>query len=349
MIKKPTSDKDFIIVLAMIIMMVIPVALTVRSIRVPDGKVFHLSTGTASHSIVAKATHKQIHKSPLDDSPFGYTWSLSLFIAPIIVIWSWLHLSFKDKLIKKTFWLTFGILTPVGFLLDIVFGDLFFIFPNKGAYLGIYLPAYDFEQSAWKLSLPIEEFIFYATGFMAILSIHMWCDEHWFGAYNKHNYSSEEFKAEVRKHEGIIKRLHIPSLIFGAILIIAAVFFKKYGDHAYKHGFPGYFTFLVVIAIVPAAAFFHTAKKLINWRAFSFTFFFFVMISLIWEATLANPYGWWWYNINQMMGLVIEPWSAIPIEASILWVAVTFTTVIIYYTIKIWLLSGKTFRKFFLG
>ena len=343
--KKITSDKDFITFLVMVVVLILPIIITLQSIDIPVKSVFISDTGTVS---MTKDAHKQGKKSHLDVSPLGYTWSLSIFIVPIIAIWAWLHLKFKDKLVKKTFWLTLGILTPIGFLLDIVFGDLFFIFPNKNAYLGIYLPAYDYELNAWKLILPIEEFIFYATGFIAVLSIHMWCDEHWFGAYNK-VYSTEEHKVEVHKYKGIVRNLHIPSLFFGAILIAAAVLYKKYGNHAHNSGFPGYFMFLVVIAIVPAIAFFHTAKALINWRAFSFTFFYVLLISLIWEATLANPYGWWWYNYDQIMGIQIEPWSSIPIEASILWGVVTFTTVVVYKTIKIWLLSGKTLRKFFLG
>ncbi len=32
--------------------------------------------------------------------------------------------------------------------------------------------------------IPIEEFIFYITGFMAVLLIYIWCDEYWLEAYN---------------------------------------------------------------------------------------------------------------------------------------------------------------------
>ena len=348
MSKKLTSDKDFITFLMMVVIVLLPVILTIHTIKVPVNSVFQSDTTAVSAPMVTTDNPIPEKKHHPNASPLGYTWSLSLFIIPIITIWIWLRFSFKDKIIEKTFWLTIGILTPIGFLLDLVFGNLFFIFPNKDAYLGIYLPGYNFELNAWTLSLPIEEFIFYATGFMAILSLHMWCDEHWFGAYNKLR-SSAEHEVEIRKLKGIMRNLHIPSLIFGAILIVAAVLYKKYGNHEHNSGFPGYFTFLVLIAIVPAIAFFHTAKVLINWRAFSFTFFFVLLISLIWEATFANPYGWWWYNHEQMLGSFIEPWSTLPVEASLLWMAVTFTTVVVYKTIRIWLLSGKTFRTFFWG
>jgi hypothetical protein len=60
-------------------------------------------------------------------------------------------------------------------------------------------------------------------------------------------------------------------------------------------GFPWCVTCLVVAGFVPAAGFFRTAQPFINWRAFSFTFFFIVLVSLLWEATLALPYGWWGY------------------------------------------------------
>ena len=41
------------------------------------------------------------------------------------------------------------------------------------------------------------------------------------------------------------------------------------------------------------------------------------------EATLAVPYGWWDYQQKQMMGLFIGAWAGLPIEAVVVWIAVT--------------------------
>ena len=335
----PTPKKDLAVFLGILAVIVIPAFLAIRSIDIPGELVFHSESTAVSGSVVANDGHKPEQKVyPPKCSPYGYTWSLSIFIAPILTIWTWLHFSFKDKDVKKAFWLTIGILIPIGFILDLVLGNLFFDFPNQGANLGIYLPGYDFERGAWIWDLPIEEFIFYATGFIAILSIYMWCDENWFEASNRRKFNMDHGIMSP-EYGAIIAFRPIPCIIIGAILIAGAVLYKKLGSHEYHNGFPGYFTYLVAIAIIPAIVFFKTVHEFINWRAFSFTLFLLLLVSMMWEATLAIPYGWWSYNPDQMMGLMIEPWSHLPIEAAMLWLVVTFTTTIVYETITIWILN----------
>lgn len=114
-------------------------------------------------------------------------------------------------------------------------------------------------------------------------------------------------------------------------------------------GFPAYFTFLLAVAFVPAAGLFRSARPFINWRAFSLTSFFVVLISLLWEVTLALPYGWWGFESKMMIGLTIGAWSGLPIEEVLLWFAVTFTTVIVFEVIKIWQASGLDFLEALLG
>ena len=112
---------------------------------------------------------------------------------------------------------------------------------------------------------------------------------------------------------------------------------------------PLYFTFLVLAAIIPSAALFRATRDFINWRAFSFTFFLILLVSVIWEVTLAQPYRWWEYQNDQMLGIFIKAWFGLPIEAVLVWVAVTFTTVITYEVVKIWQASGKAARSAFFG
>ncbi|HEV2500765.1 MAG TPA: hypothetical protein VGY31_14425, partial [Terriglobia bacterium] len=114
-------------------------------------------------------------------------------------------------------------------------------------------------------------------------------------------------------------------------------------------GFPGYFVFLVVGAVVPAASFFPTARPFINWRAFSITLFFILLISLLWEVTLAVPYGWWEYRENQMVGVFIGAWTRLPIEAVCVWIAVTYATTIVFEIVKLWQASGRKVKHAFLG
>jgi hypothetical protein len=65
-------------------------------------------------------------------------------------------------------------------------------------------------------------------------------------------------------------------------------------------------------------------------------------MSLLWEATLALPYGWWEYRPRTMMGLHIGAWSGLPF-------AVTFTTLITYEVIKIWKALGTRALEAFFG
>ncbi len=107
--------------------------------------------------------------------------------------------------------------------------------------------------------------------------------------------------------------------------------------------------FLVVGALLPAASFFHTARSFINWRAFSITLFFILHISLLWDVTLAVPYGWWAYRDDQMLGVFIRAWSRLPIEAVCVWISVAYATTTVFEVVKLWQASGRKAKHAFLG
>ena len=50
-----------------------------------------------------------------------------------------------------------------------------------------------------------------------------------------------------------------------------------------------------------------------------------------------------------MMGLTIGAWSHLPIEAVCVWLAVSFTTMISYEAVQIWLATGLRARAAFFG
>ena len=110
-------------------------------------------------------------------------------------------------------------------------------------------------------------------------------------------------------------------------------FYKKFGPHPWHEGFPGYFLFLTSVAITPSILFFPVANPYINWRAFSLAFLFMLLVSLFWEATIAVPYQWWGFQPRQMLGILINGFSSLPVEEPILWLGVTWATVIVYETI----------------
>ena len=91
------------------------------------------------------------------------------------------------------------------------------------------------------------------------------------------------------------------------------------------------------------------ARRFINWRALSLTLFIMLLVSELWEATLALPYGWWGFQPRQMIGLLVGAWSNLPIEEVGVWIAVSYATVIVFEVIKIWQASGRKAKDAFLG
>jgi hypothetical protein len=83
-------------------------------------------------------------------------------VVPILVIAVWFLPGEGLEIPQRTFWRTIGILAPVGCLLDVIFAQWFFCFPNPKATLGIAAPALG-------RPVPIEEYFFYLTGFITIL------------------------------------------------------------------------------------------------------------------------------------------------------------------------------------
>lgn len=311
--KDPSPRLSAWMVAAMLAMIAVPAAITLRTVSSPG-------------------TLQVLNFNP---TPHGYTWSLLLFVVPIVVIAFWFLPAEGVEIPQWAFWRTIAVLVPIGFGLDFFFAQRFFVFRNAGATLGIRAPALG-------APVPVEEYIFYFTGFLCVLLLYVWLDEFWLVAYNVRDYPGESKK---------ISRLfqfHPTSAIVGVVLIVTALIYKKMFSPV-PEGFPSYFTFLVLGAFVPAMNFFPTVRPFINWRAFSLTLFIIVLVSLLWEATLAVPYQWWGFQPTQMTGLFIGAWAGLPIEEVCLWIAVSYSTVIVFEIFKLWQASGRTAKHAFLG
>lgn len=311
-IPPPSPRTSFQIVIAILVMIAVPAALTLHTVRVPP-------------IVDPAATHL---------TPYGYTISLLLFIVPILVIAIWFLPREGVYISRKSFAQTIAILFPLGAALDFFFAHSFFLFPNPIATLRI-------EAPALGGGVPIEEYLFYFTGFVAVLLIYIWLDEYWLSAY------SIPVDAQRRINFDRLLRFHPQSLIMAIVLIAAAFLFRHFC--VATPGFPGYFTFLVIGALAPSAVLFPSALPVINWRAFGLTFFLILLISLLWEATLALPYGWWRFQEAHMIGIYITAWSRLPIEEVFVWIAVTYATTIVYEIVRRWHSSGKSARHAFMG
>ncbi len=309
---KRWRSKEAAVVFYLICALVIPAALTLQTVSAPG------------ELVVTSA----------NPTPLGYTISLSLFIFPMFAIGWWFFRNPEITFQKKAFNLTVALLFPLGVILDLLFGNTFFLFQNHQAVLGITLPAVNGR-------IPIEELVFYLTGFILVLLIYVWGDEYWFARYNVPDYQSQSHKVEK------ILRFHPASLILGAFLIAAAAGYKIYLSG--EPGFPWYFIYLTLVALLPSAGFYHCVKDFINWRAFSFTLLIIVLISLLWEVTLALPYQWWGFQHKAMIGIYIDAWHGLPLEEIVVWLAVSYTTVIVFEVIKICLASKKPLRQALLG
>src|SRR6185503_141168 len=195
-------------VVVMLALVSVPAALTLRSVRAP---------GT-------------LQLPDANPSPLGYTISLLLFLVPIAVIGLWFMRRREPQIPKKAFLSTLALLVPVGFGLDFFFANRFFVFPNRGATLGIGAPALGGP-------VPVEEYVFYLTGFLAVLLIYVWLDEYWLAAYNVPDYHGPA-SAIPR-----LVRFHPASAVVGAVLVALAIAYKKLFSED-PAGFPGYFAFI---------------------------------------------------------------------------------------------------------
>src|SRR5690348_12554563 len=107
---------DFKVLIGMILVLVIPFALTLVTIKQPRPKVSDLAA---------------------NPSPYGYTLSLTLFIIPVIVLAAWQSFRKENPIQKKAFWITAILVAGCGVMLDVFFGLTFFTFENHRATLGI--------------------------------------------------------------------------------------------------------------------------------------------------------------------------------------------------------------------
>jgi hypothetical protein len=311
----PGPRHSFLLVIAILAMIGVPAGLTLHTV--------HLS-----------ALNPETATTP-GASPYGYTVSLLLFIVPTLVIAFWFVPQEGAMIEKKSFLWTIGLLFPIGAGLDFFFARYFFTFPNQSATLGIHAPALG-------APVPIEEYAFYLTGFLCVLLLYLWLDQYWLAAYSIQTESAQ------RKQFQRLFNFHPESLVMALVLVAGAIIYKKFFSPA-PIGFPGYFIFIALAALVPSSALLPSARPVINWRAFSLAIFFVLLVSIIWEATLAIPYGWWNYRDQQMLGVRITAWGGLPIEAVCLWMAVTYATVIVYETVKCWQTSGKSMRRALFG
>jgi lycopene cyclase domain-containing protein len=248
-----------------------------------------------------------------------YTVSLLLWITPVIAL-TFFFIVKRLLTPEKSFAIGASIivLALVGISLDLLFAKSFFTFPNKQALCGIAI-----------MNVPIEEFVFYITGFWFILFIYVFCDEWYLKKYNLPDEKYARYRSRLKR----LLFLHIPSAWWGIGIVLAGFIIKRIANPEGSL-IPGYFTFVAVLAYIPAFLFYRVTKSFVNWRAYFFCLILTVLISIIWEVTLALPRGYWGYQHGSMLGIFIGVWNGLPIEQITVWFFCTYV-IFFYEFIKI--------------
>ncbi len=317
-----TVKNPVIVVLAMHVTLFLPAWFTLDSVKV-------------TRPMVDLGLHP-------DPSPFGYTISLSLWLFPALAVLALLSRHPQRKLPLQSFAWTVGILFVLGVILDFFLGNLFFAFPCRGATLGFDLWGIDWSTMSLARNIPVEEFFFYFFGDSAALLIYLFCDIYWLDRYSQ---ASNPYPIAER---GRLLQFAWWPIVLGVAMVLAAALYKRFLS-PFPDGFPWYFTFLVFVAFVPAALFFTKVRERVNWRAYVSTALTMFFISLLYECTIAYPYGWWAYKDSMILGVRVRAMSGLPVEEPFLWLLVSFNAVILFETIRAIVGSEESIRHVLFG
>ena len=215
--KNHVAEKHLKVYFAILLGMVIPFALTLLRVHEP------MATPPLTPTL----------------SPLGYSYSLLIFVVPIIFFIIWLIKNPQYKIETKAYWGCIAGVFILGCILDFIFGYSFFTFPNREAVWGLRLTSFSFETWSWVSGyLPIEEFGFYLLGAMYMISMYLWGVLFWFRRYNHSDHGSKCFELD---------KIFDPNkwvIVFCLALVIVGFIVKKMGPH--PEGFSGYFTFIIV-------------------------------------------------------------------------------------------------------
>ena len=268
---------------------------------------------------------------PEGAASLGYTKSLILFVVPIAAMAAWfLWPGHHENRHWRPFGYTIGFITVLWTGLDILLAHTFFVFPDPDSATGIAIPGLD-PATGWGWNVPIEEVLFYILGSAYLVLAYIWASEVWFPDRDQ---ADSEY---VGRWPGRLGKLVNPWYVaYGVVAVAIAIVIKKAGLFgADQGGFPWYLIYLILIIVLPAAVLFNFEFRFVNLPAFLVTVMSIIIIGLVWEVTLALPYGWWNYQASAMLGIFIRPWSNLPIEAAILWAAAAWSNVAFYELFRI--------------
>ena len=326
---------------------------------------FIIIWGAAVVFALSRITASNIHDPPLWDHDtytlrYGYTYSLILLVVPLLGLSLWYYLVRrydKDGRLKALMRAVVNntLLTGILFVVfDAIFASLLFDFPDPRSVLHFRFPGYTWKgdcstiwhiyrlTSCYEKTIPYEEVAFYLLGAAVLRGMYLWASEDFLVLYTMEH---SEYMTEARR----VKRLlsvnwRVVALM--AAILAAGIWFKHRIDGG---GYPTYLLLETLIISSPMVFLYTRVRPFINTRALLMVIVLQVLVSLIWEVTAALPYGWWSYERDQMIGKLVNPWSDLPIEACLFWIAVGWSAMFAHESTKIKVRSGRSWWSILTG
>lgn len=248
-----------------------------------------------------------------------YLHSELFWILPIVsLLPRFFHETHPGSRRRRAFFTTVGIILASGSLLDLAFGRWILTF-GPGPYWAVWA------------GIPVEEFIFYLLGPIAMLLVYFWAAEHFLGLLNP--------QAQRLGLDASGLGRFSPGLAAQALALLLAGVALKAWLGAPGPWLPLYYCFLVLTAYLPLILFWKAVRPLVHWPALTLTVLYTLVTSILWEPSLALPLRWWGYQPGAMLGLWVRAWRQaggidLPVEAVSVWLVAPFACVFFFEVIK---------------
>lgn len=261
----------------------------------------------------------------VDATPLSFTWSNLIFVLPTVVL---VRQLVRRQIVLSPLILSWGILSILVVALDVLVIAQEFKFPNKQAVWGWYVTAFNVDTRSFDYPVPVEDVVFYVVGIGFVLSTYVWLSDVWLSKYRPPYCSTSRMFWSSGLDDCVWRN---------ALAVIATATLVKSLKCA-CFSLPWYLLAHIIFCWIPAMYLHARVRHCVNWPALSTTVLIVLLLSCIWEATLAVPCRWWEYHTEPLVGVYLVPWN-LPIEAIFMWTESSLLPVFGYEYI-----AGRLFR-----
>jgi lycopene cyclase domain-containing protein len=243
----------------------------------------------------------------------AYTASLAIFAGPSVVLVGLLVRARVGRATWRALGRAWAVLVPMGVVLNLAFADDFFVYPNAAAVVGWSVPAFDWSGPDAAHPIPVEEFAFYALGFLTMLLLYVAADT-WLWP-SRRGPAAAPRTARGPGLEAVVA----PLGLVGSAWLLSG------------EGAPTYWTYLCAVPLPVTLWLWPRVRPRLNLKALAVTLMAIVSTSVVWEAVLAVPRGWWGYQPAAMLGPHL---FGLPIEALVVWFLAPVTTAVLFEALR---------------